>query len=49
VGWCRLREELRVFRLDRIVAVHDTGHPAPARDHGDLPLPCGVTRVTALV
>ncbi|MFL6122687.1 helix-turn-helix transcriptional regulator [Actinophytocola sp.] len=48
VGWCRLRAELRVFRLDRIVAAHDTGQPAPDRDHGDLPLPTGVTRVMAL-
>jgi predicted DNA-binding transcriptional regulator YafY len=31
VAWCRLREELRSFRLDRIIASHDTGEPVPAR------------------
>jgi len=48
VAWCRLREELRAFRLDRIVAGRDTGEPVPARDHTDLPVPEYVTQVTAL-
>jgi len=49
VAWCRLRDGLRVFRLDRIAAGHDTGQPVPARDHPDLELPCHVTQITALV
>lgn len=49
VAWCRLREELRVFRLDRILAGEDTGEPVPAREPADLPLPSYVTQVTALV
>ena len=32
VGWCRLREEARTFRLDRIQAAQLTGEPAPVRD-----------------
>lgn len=31
VGWCRLRDDLRAFRLDRIVAAHDTCELAPER------------------
>jgi predicted DNA-binding transcriptional regulator YafY len=31
VAWCRLREDVREFRLDRIVSVRETGEPAPAR------------------
>ncbi|TKK79060.1 YafY family transcriptional regulator [Herbidospora galbida] len=31
VGWCRLREAVRVFRLDRIVGAEATGERAPAR------------------
>lgn len=49
VAWCRLRDELRAFRLDRIVETHDTGQPVPARDIDVLELPCHVTQVTALV
>lgn len=49
VAWCRLRDELRAFRLDRVVAAHDTGEPVPARSLGDLSLPSHVTQVTALV
>jgi predicted DNA-binding transcriptional regulator YafY len=30
-GWCRLREDMRAFRLDRILAAHDTGQVAPPR------------------
>lgn len=30
-GWCRLRAEVRVFRLDRILDATDTGEQAPAR------------------
>jgi len=48
VAWCRLRDELRAFRLDRIVAGHDTGLPVPARESEDLRIPCHVTQVTAL-
>jgi predicted DNA-binding transcriptional regulator YafY len=31
LGWCRMREAPRAFRLDRIVAVADTGEVAPRR------------------
>jgi predicted DNA-binding transcriptional regulator YafY len=42
VGWCRLRDAVRVFRLDRITTVELTGEPAPERrppapDDGCLP------------
>jgi predicted DNA-binding transcriptional regulator YafY len=42
VGWCRLRDALRVFRLDRIAAVEVTGERSPERrpaalDDGCLP------------
>lgn len=47
VGWCRLRDELRAFRLDRVVAVHDTGESVPERPAEHLALPCHVTQVTA--
>jgi predicted DNA-binding transcriptional regulator YafY len=36
VGWCRLRQGTRAFRLDRIHAAADTGEPAPHRSYGDL-------------
>ncbi len=36
VGWCRLRQGPRAFRLDRIHAAADTGEPAPHRSYGDL-------------
>jgi predicted DNA-binding transcriptional regulator YafY len=32
VGWCRLRDDGRVFRLDRIRSVRATGQRAPDRD-----------------
>ena len=31
-GWCRLRGDVRAFRVDRIEAATDTGEPAPARE-----------------
>ncbi|WP_424530023.1 helix-turn-helix transcriptional regulator [Sphaerisporangium viridialbum] len=31
VAWCRLREDVRVFRLDRVAAAALTGEPARAR------------------
>jgi predicted DNA-binding transcriptional regulator YafY len=31
VGWCRLRDGVRVFRLDRITAVEVTGERSPER------------------
>jgi predicted DNA-binding transcriptional regulator YafY len=49
VAWCRLRDALRAFRLDRVVAARDTGEPVPARSLGDLSLPSHVTQVTTLV
>lgn len=48
VGWCRLRDELRAFRVDRVAAVHDTGEVVPARPTENLALPCYVTQVTTL-
>jgi predicted DNA-binding transcriptional regulator YafY len=36
LAWCRLREGSRAFRMDRVVAVADTGEPAPQRAFGDL-------------
>lgn len=36
VGWCRLRQGTRAFRLDRIDSAADTGEPAPHRSYGDL-------------
>jgi predicted DNA-binding transcriptional regulator YafY len=32
VGWCRLRNDARSFRLDRIRRADTTGEPAPVRD-----------------
>jgi predicted DNA-binding transcriptional regulator YafY len=48
VAWCRLRDQLRVFRLDRILAAQDTGLSAPVRETGHFPLPSYVTQVTAM-
>jgi predicted DNA-binding transcriptional regulator YafY len=48
VAWCRLRDGLRAFRIDRIVAAHDTGQPMPARDLEDIELPDYVTHATTL-
>lgn len=31
MAWCRLRDDWREFRLDRIVSVRETGEPAPVR------------------
>ncbi|HEX5365600.1 MAG TPA: WYL domain-containing protein [Acidimicrobiales bacterium] len=31
VAWCRLRDDVRAFRLDRIVSVRETGEAAPVR------------------
>jgi len=36
VGWRRLRQGTRAFRLDRIHAAADTSEPAPHRAYGDL-------------
>jgi predicted DNA-binding transcriptional regulator YafY len=46
VAWCRLRDELRAFRLDRVVSVQDTGEVVPPRPTENLRLPCHVTQVT---
>ncbi|MCT9931166.1 WYL domain-containing protein [Planotetraspora sp. A-T 1434] len=42
VAWCRLREEVRVFRLDRILSAVVTAErfpepPTPRRDHAQVP------------
>jgi predicted DNA-binding transcriptional regulator YafY len=36
LAWCRLRDGGRAFRMDRILAVTDTGQRAPARSYRDL-------------
>lgn len=50
VAWCRLRDALRAFRLDRITACHDTGRPAPARAPVDIryEVPNHVTQLAML-
>jgi predicted DNA-binding transcriptional regulator YafY len=35
IGWCRLREDTRIFRFDRIRCAVLTGLPAPARRYED--------------
>ncbi|MGH3758691.1 helix-turn-helix transcriptional regulator [Actinophytocola sp.] len=49
VAWCRLRDDLRAFRVDRIVTFRDTGEPAPARPAESVAvrLPGHVTRAAA--
>src|SRR4051812_36549695 len=36
VGWCRLRDDQRSFRLDRIGSVRNTGETAPSREVEDM-------------
>jgi predicted DNA-binding transcriptional regulator YafY len=50
LGWCRLREDLRAFRLDRIMAVDGTGELAPHRPdlHIDPDIPPHVTATATL-
>jgi len=36
-GWCRLRGDVRAFRVDRIVAADETGEPAPTRPYATPP------------
>jgi predicted DNA-binding transcriptional regulator YafY len=45
-GWCRLREDMRAFRIDRIVAAVDTGERAPHRP--PTPLPPGIPKHVVL-
>ena len=51
MGWCRLRNAARAFRMDRIVAAVDTGEPAPHRSYADLnvDIPHALVRVPDLV
>ena len=50
LGWCRLREGARAFRVDRIVAAIDTGERAPHRSYADLDvgIPRALVRVPDL-
>ncbi|GAB3160251.1 helix-turn-helix transcriptional regulator [Amycolatopsis sp. NPDC004378] len=50
VAWCRLREELRVFRTDRITSVAVTAEVAPHRPlrREDLDIPSGVVERLSL-
>ncbi|MCW2912735.1 MAG: hypothetical protein JWN52_803 [Actinomycetia bacterium] len=50
VGWCRLRQASRVFRIDRIGQATVTDLPAPARpyEHCAPDIPNFVTRVLAI-
>ncbi len=49
VAWCRVREDVRAFRLDRIAAVRATGAPAPERVRPDEAIRCRGLPTTALV
>ena len=51
MGWCRLRNAARAFRMDRIVAAVDSGEPAPHRSYADLnvDIPHALVRVPDLV
>jgi len=50
LGWCRLRDGARAFRVDRILAAVDTGEPAPGRSYADLDvdIPYALLRVPDL-
>jgi len=41
VGWCRLRDDRRLFRLDRVRAAHPTHLANPSRDFDALLAPMG--------
>lgn len=41
VGWCRLRDDRRLFRLDRVTAAHPTRIANPSRDFDALLAPMG--------
>ena len=47
-AWCRLRGDVRAFRVDRIVAAEETGEPAPARQYAVPDLPTRVITATSL-
>jgi predicted DNA-binding transcriptional regulator YafY len=51
VAWCRLREDLRVFRTDRISSVSITAEvPAPrSLRREDLDIPCGIVDQLTLI
>jgi predicted DNA-binding transcriptional regulator YafY len=51
MGWCRLRDAARAFRMDRIVGAVDIGEPAPHRSYADLKvdIPHALVRVPDLV
>jgi predicted DNA-binding transcriptional regulator YafY len=51
MGWCRLRNGARAFRMDRILAAVDSGEPAPHRSYADLnvDIPHALVRVPDLV
>jgi len=51
MGWCRMRNAARAFRMDRIVAAVDSGEPAPHRSYADLnvDIPNALVRVPDLV
>lgn len=50
LAWCRTRNAARAFRVDRILAVSDTGEPAPYRSYADLhvDIPHALVRVPDL-
>jgi predicted DNA-binding transcriptional regulator YafY len=50
LGWCRMRNAARAFRMDRILAASDTGEPAPYRSYADLhvDIPHALVRVPEL-
>jgi predicted DNA-binding transcriptional regulator YafY len=51
MGWCRLRDAARAFRMDRIAGAVDIGEPAPHRSYADLKvdIPHALVRVPDLV
>lgn len=51
LAWCRLRQAHRVFRVDRVVAVKDTGEPAPRRElnEEEADIPAGFLRRLELI
>jgi predicted DNA-binding transcriptional regulator YafY len=51
IGWCRLRQAARAFRIDRIAHAEATGEPAPAHSYEDFAprIPDLVARAPALL
>jgi len=50
IAWCRLREAIRAFRVDRVLRAETTGEPAPKHSYEDFApcLPDLISRAPAL-